>query len=261
MNLSELRKLAEEATPGPWEAQSPTGGRRLDWYIDTHYNQDGPEPVWADDYPVSEDDARFIAALDPQTVLRLLDVAEAAAQVANFDSFFDDGSPRHPTLAAALKAGGAMTDLDAALAASPPEPEAEEWRPTNLGTFMIRKGVIGPPKERTDPLPKTGNDPTVLRRIRTHAMPIMLLGALSAQVLDAWSFRDMVAAYGMAAEGNPFTASLGVLPALLLKVALCLALVLFTSHYYRAFPNGVSWLLGVVFAAGLIGFAANIGVL
>lgn len=62
MTLDELRALSKAATPGPWVPQSPTDGRCLDWYLDTHYNEDGPEPVWANSYPVSPDDIALIAA-------------------------------------------------------------------------------------------------------------------------------------------------------------------------------------------------------
>lgn len=62
IELDDLRALSDAATPGPWVAQSPTDGRRLDWYLDTHYNEDGPEPVWADSYPVGAEDIEFIAA-------------------------------------------------------------------------------------------------------------------------------------------------------------------------------------------------------
>lgn len=57
-----LRELAEKATPGPWEL---IGG---DEYVTGVGIMVAP-----DDGGVSSEDAEFISATDPQTVLALLD--------------------------------------------------------------------------------------------------------------------------------------------------------------------------------------------
>lgn len=71
---NELRKLAERATPGPWE---PVG-------------MNGPEydtVITADDDPVCHahpDDVAFIAACNPRLILGLLAKLEAADHLTGF---------------------------------------------------------------------------------------------------------------------------------------------------------------------------------
>ena len=70
MNREELRRLAEAATPGPWESYD----RGIGW------------EVWADGAPLNSAfrdtfpayDAAYIAATDPAAVLDLLDRLDAA---------------------------------------------------------------------------------------------------------------------------------------------------------------------------------------
>jgi len=77
MNLDELEKLAKAATPGKWNFTytEPYEAKFI-----------GPKgiTVWLDDAPVHEfnsqvdNDANYIAAANPDTVLKLIRVARAA---------------------------------------------------------------------------------------------------------------------------------------------------------------------------------------
>lgn len=80
-DYSELKKLAEEATPGPWEAVDyrSYSGNQPHWYIDTSAgkadiadSQDGTiDPNHWDDVR-GERDMKFIAASNPSAVLSLI---------------------------------------------------------------------------------------------------------------------------------------------------------------------------------------------
>ena len=74
-NLNELRKIAEAATPGPWEIDGPAHPGPDDT-LPLHNNDGGAiayvQPLW--------DDAEFIARFDPPTVLALLSRLEQAEQ-------------------------------------------------------------------------------------------------------------------------------------------------------------------------------------
>lgn len=83
--ITNLRKLASAATPGPWAAEHTS--------YDLDSPQSGPSKISAGKevvvegyYPYensgvnSPNDARFIAACDPQTILRLCDELEKAIE-------------------------------------------------------------------------------------------------------------------------------------------------------------------------------------
>lgn len=79
VEVGELRKLAEAATPGPWElVVSPRNDERDwdEWFVGF---QRGAGQVWfvEDSTSMNEADAAFIAACDPATVLALLDALDA----------------------------------------------------------------------------------------------------------------------------------------------------------------------------------------
>ena len=71
--MSDLRALAEAATPGPWVMQDNGAGSV---YVDSHAFEEGPEPV-AGLVSMSRPDARYISAIDPTTLLALLDEVDA----------------------------------------------------------------------------------------------------------------------------------------------------------------------------------------
>lgn len=78
LNLNELRKVAEAATPGPWEVADEGYDER---YV---YDSAAGQMCWTPDLPGhwSLADATHIATFDPSTVLALLDrVAELEAKV------------------------------------------------------------------------------------------------------------------------------------------------------------------------------------
>ena len=99
LNLNELRKVAEAATPGPWEVQHREG---LDWLSSSpHINSGDHEPgstvrragagdsAWGSTWPHrnARADATHIATFDPPTVLALLDrVAELEAVVGRVEA-------------------------------------------------------------------------------------------------------------------------------------------------------------------------------
>ena len=77
--LAELRRLAEAATPGPWEAFGAVGGRRGERWLGVTTDMRATESARAGDVFAAQDctrqDALFIAAANPAVVLALLDAA------------------------------------------------------------------------------------------------------------------------------------------------------------------------------------------
>lgn len=67
--MSDLRRLAEAATPGPWAKQDDGAGSV---YVDSRAFASGPEPV-AGIVSMSTPDAAYIAACSPDAILALLD--------------------------------------------------------------------------------------------------------------------------------------------------------------------------------------------
>ena len=84
----ELRKLAEAATPGPWDLGTKPQGK----YTSGTIKKNGVEiavtwaAAWNDDYDTGslpyKENAAFIAAANPKTVLELLDeIAELEGEI------------------------------------------------------------------------------------------------------------------------------------------------------------------------------------
>lgn len=69
---AELRRLAEAATPGPWEVKHTSDGD----VIQTEYERGGWE-IADERADVPHQNAAFIAAANPSTILSLLDELEA----------------------------------------------------------------------------------------------------------------------------------------------------------------------------------------
>ena len=78
-DLAELRRLAEAATPGPWEAFGAVDGRRGERWLGVTTDMRAIESARAGDVFAAQNctrqDALFIAAANPATVLALLDAA------------------------------------------------------------------------------------------------------------------------------------------------------------------------------------------
>ncbi len=76
-DVAELRRLAEAATPGPWEAFGAVDGRRGERWLGVTTDMRATESARAGDVFAAQNctrqDALFIAAADPATVLGLLD--------------------------------------------------------------------------------------------------------------------------------------------------------------------------------------------
>lgn len=76
-DLAELRRLAEAATPGPWEAFGAVDGRRGERWLGVTTDMRAIESARAGDVFAAQNctrqDALFIAAANPATVLALLD--------------------------------------------------------------------------------------------------------------------------------------------------------------------------------------------
>ena len=76
-DLAELRRLAESATPGPWEAFGAVDGRRGERWLGVTTDMRATESARAGDVFAAQDctrqDALFIAAANPAVVLGLLD--------------------------------------------------------------------------------------------------------------------------------------------------------------------------------------------
>ncbi len=75
MTLTQLRELAEKATPGPWDAQRSAKGNVRVWCK-------LPEAVLSDPVEGNPLNCDYIAAMNPQTALALIAVAEAAERLA-----------------------------------------------------------------------------------------------------------------------------------------------------------------------------------
>ena len=76
-DLAELRRLAESATPGPWEAFGAVDGRRGERWLGVTTDMRAIESARAGDVFAAQNctrqDALFIAAANPAVVLGLLD--------------------------------------------------------------------------------------------------------------------------------------------------------------------------------------------
>lgn len=82
-DLAELRRLAESATPGPWEAFGAVDGRRGERWLGVTTDMRATEAARAGDVFAAQNctrqDALFIAAANPAVVLALLDERDALA--------------------------------------------------------------------------------------------------------------------------------------------------------------------------------------
>lgn len=83
--IEQLRKVAEDATPGEWKHGCFAGINRRDNRV---YADDRPEGTWVTVLECGDmafEDARFIATFGPRMVKALLDVAEAAGRLEHID--------------------------------------------------------------------------------------------------------------------------------------------------------------------------------
>lgn len=103
--LQELRRIAEAATPGPWDTTRYNGGLRFDGplrvYAGTDPEYGEPRPI-----PASDADNRYIAAFDPQTVLAMLDEIERLQGSALVEALKEVTRRIDSVLAAHCKQGG-----------------------------------------------------------------------------------------------------------------------------------------------------------
>ena len=89
LDLTKLRKIAEAATPGPWEAGMTTFGDPNDGPTHSCVREAGSE--WFDHVAASEGcgeadlNMAHIAAFDPPTVLELIDEVERLRGVVESD--------------------------------------------------------------------------------------------------------------------------------------------------------------------------------
>ena len=85
-DLAELRRLAEAATPGPWEAFGAVDGRRGERWLGVTTDMRAIESARAGDVFAAQNctrqDALFIAAANPAAVLALLDAAADRKEIA-----------------------------------------------------------------------------------------------------------------------------------------------------------------------------------
>lgn len=89
--LQELEEKARAATPGPWGTEPGTYGHRIT-YQDSNY--DYPSEKWtaylgtrdklSDSYNQWQRDATFIAAANPDTVLRLIEIVRVQQEALEF---------------------------------------------------------------------------------------------------------------------------------------------------------------------------------
>jgi hypothetical protein len=87
--VSDLRQLAEKATPGPWRVTRETVGHEA---ANILYGSPEMRLATVIAGPTALDDAEFIAACSPERVLAMLDVIEAAqARLALVIKRWDEG--------------------------------------------------------------------------------------------------------------------------------------------------------------------------
>lgn len=82
MTLSELKKLAQSATKGPWIFEPFKGGDGRDGYALISKNKEegwGYGIAWIESMQLPrERDGKFIAAMNPSTALRMIELLERA---------------------------------------------------------------------------------------------------------------------------------------------------------------------------------------
>ena len=85
-DVAELRRLAEAATPGPWEAFGAVDGRRGERWLGVTTDMRAIESARAGDVFAAQNctrqDALFIAAANPAVMLALLDAAAERDEIA-----------------------------------------------------------------------------------------------------------------------------------------------------------------------------------
>lgn len=88
MTLSDLKKIAEAATPGKWTVDHPGHGERCEPAYLRLPAESGSYEVIVDhrrDYSDPAPDARFISTFNPEMVKRLLAVVEVAEAFTDYD--------------------------------------------------------------------------------------------------------------------------------------------------------------------------------
>ena len=113
--LAELRRLAEAATPGPWEAFGAVDGRRGKRWLGVTTDMRATESARAGDVFSAQDctrqDALFIAAANPAAVLALLDDADALrAELAHMREARDNARAEVKRLTAQVERVRALAD-------------------------------------------------------------------------------------------------------------------------------------------------------
>ena len=113
--LAELRRLAEAATPGPWEAFGAVDGRRGERWLGVTTDMRATESARAGDVFSAQNctrqDALFIAAANPAAVLALLDDADALrAELAHMREARDNARAEVKRLTAQVERVRALAD-------------------------------------------------------------------------------------------------------------------------------------------------------
>lgn len=105
INKEELRRLAESATPGPWNATNYSHDDGSDWwFVDTSHARadifdDGGDPAPNHyDCERGERNMKFIAEANPSTILALLDELEAAQEDAGRYRWLRSRGQQCPTI-------------------------------------------------------------------------------------------------------------------------------------------------------------------
>ena len=114
-DMAELRRLAEAATPGPWEAFGAVDGRRGERWLGVTTDMRAIESARAGDVFAAQNctrqDALFIAAANPAAVLALLDDADALrAELAHMREARDNARAEVKRLTAQVERVRALAD-------------------------------------------------------------------------------------------------------------------------------------------------------
>jgi hypothetical protein len=100
MNLDELKRIAEAATPGPWSWQERGYIENYDVLADDRFITCGDSREECNGAIGKQDDAAFIATFNPSRIAKLLAVVKAARDLLDAESW----GPVHVRLDAALDA-------------------------------------------------------------------------------------------------------------------------------------------------------------
>lgn len=170
IDINELRRLAQAATPGPWIAAGPSFGESLPKYLnEVVIDRAGDED---DGYSIcgaplgldkeGSDDMAFVAAANPATITELLDRLEAAESDCLEQARMNGmGASREAALMAKLEAAEKERDELRAEIAAMKRQEPVAWA-RKLGLDLLSFGCVTDLNYRPSDIPESSYIPLYL---------------------------------------------------------------------------------------------------